>query len=100
MQIDRQRCIASSAALAAAASTSGASGSPDAREIPKRRLGRTYERVSIVGMGGFHIGKPDIPDADAIEFVHRGVDRGITFLDDDGWVARSAEVAIAIASSR
>ena len=51
-------------------------------EIPKRRLGRTNQQVSIVGMGGFHLGKPDLPDADAIKLVHAGVDRGITFLDN------------------
>ena len=51
-------------------------------EIPKRRLGRTNERVSLIGMGGFHIGKPDIPDADAIKLIHTGIDRGITFMDN------------------
>jgi hypothetical protein len=51
-------------------------------EIPKRRLGRTNQEVSIVGMGGFHLGKPDIPDGDAIKLIHSGIDRGITFLDN------------------
>ncbi len=87
MHIDRQRFIASAAALAGAPSLVGASGRAGAvgarsQEIPKRRLGRTNERVSLVGMGGFHIGKPDIADAAAIELIHRGIDRGITFLDN------------------
>ncbi len=93
MHIDRQRFIASAAAFAGASSLSaeqtraagaavtGQAGS-GTRAIPKRRLGRTNERVSIVGMGGFHIGKPDIPDAAAIKLIHSGVDRGITFLDN------------------
>ena len=51
-------------------------------EIPKRRLGRTNESVSMVGLGGFHIGKPDIPDGDAIKLIHAAIDRGITFLDN------------------
>lgn len=51
-------------------------------QIPKRRLGRTDEHVSIVGLGGFHIGKPDIPDADAIGLIHAAIDRGITFMDN------------------
>ncbi|GAC1408242.1 MAG: aldo/keto reductase [Candidatus Velthaea sp.] len=51
-------------------------------EIPKRRLGRTNEHVSIIGLGGFHIGKPDIPDGDAIQLIHRAIDRGITFMDN------------------
>ena len=51
-------------------------------DLPMRRLGRTNERVSSIGMGGFHLGKPDLPDADAIELIHAGIDRGITFLDN------------------
>ena len=51
-------------------------------EIPKRRLGRTNEHVSMVGLGGFHIGKPDIADGDAIKLIHSAIDRGITFLDN------------------
>jgi aryl-alcohol dehydrogenase-like predicted oxidoreductase len=50
--------------------------------LPTRRLGRTNERVSIIGMGGFHLGKPDMPDLDAIKLIHAGIDRGITFLDN------------------
>jgi aryl-alcohol dehydrogenase-like predicted oxidoreductase len=50
--------------------------------MPKRRLGRTGEEVSIIGMGGFHIGHPYQPDNDAIELIHSGIDRGITFLDN------------------
>ncbi len=50
--------------------------------IPRRRLGRTDEQVSLIGMGGFHIGHPYVPDNDAIELIHAGIDRGITFLDN------------------
>jgi aryl-alcohol dehydrogenase-like predicted oxidoreductase len=38
--------------------------------------------VSIVGMGGFHIGKADLPAADAVALIHAGIDRGITFMDN------------------
>jgi len=51
-------------------------------EVPKRRLGRTGERVSLVGMGGFHIGHPYTPDNDAINLIHAAIDRGITFMDN------------------
>ncbi len=50
--------------------------------IATRRLGRTNEQVSMIGLGGFHIGKPSMPDADAIELMHGAVDRGITFFDN------------------
>jgi len=36
----------------------------------------------MVGMGGFHIGLPSMPDRDAIALIHSAIDRGITFLDN------------------
>ena len=50
-------------------------------DMPYRALGRTGEQVSLIGMGGFHIGKPDM-DAEGIRLIHAGVDRGINFLDN------------------
>jgi aryl-alcohol dehydrogenase-like predicted oxidoreductase len=50
--------------------------------MPKRRLGRTDEEVSLIGLGGFHIGHPFTPDNDAIALIHESIDRGITFLDN------------------
>ena len=47
-----------------------------------RRFGRTDEMVSAIGMGGFHLGKGAVTDAEAVRLVHEGVDRGITFLDN------------------
>ena len=50
-------------------------------EMPYRQLGSTGEEVSLVGMGGFHIGKPDT-DAEGIKLIHTGIDRGINFMDN------------------
>ncbi len=50
--------------------------------IPYRTLGHTGEKVSCIGMGGFHLGKKEVAEADAIRLVHSGVDRGINFLDN------------------
>jgi aryl-alcohol dehydrogenase-like predicted oxidoreductase len=50
-------------------------------EMPYRMLGRTGEEVSLIGMGGFHIGKPD-SDAEGIKLIHTGIDRGINFMDN------------------
>ncbi len=47
-----------------------------------RQLGRTGERVSALGLGGFHIGRSQISEADAIQLMHQAVDRGINFLDN------------------
>jgi aryl-alcohol dehydrogenase-like predicted oxidoreductase len=44
-------------------------------------LGRTGERVSAIGLGGYHLGHPQGPN-DAIRIVRSAVDRGITFLDN------------------
>ncbi|MHB1414201.1 MAG: aldo/keto reductase [Chloroflexota bacterium] len=49
--------------------------------IPYRTLGRTGEKVSLVGLGGFHIGlQPD--EQDSIRIVRTALDNGINFLDN------------------
>jgi predicted aldo/keto reductase-like oxidoreductase len=45
-----------------------------------RNLGSTGERVSAIGIGGYHIGVPD--EAEAIRIIRTALDRGITFLDN------------------
>jgi aryl-alcohol dehydrogenase-like predicted oxidoreductase len=52
-----------------------------AQEIPTRPFGRTGERVSVLGLGGFHVGVPDT-DAAAVRLVHAAIAAGITFLDN------------------
>ena len=46
-----------------------------------RELGRTGEKVSAIGLGGYHIGKQDDP-AESIRIVRAAIDRGITFMDN------------------
>ena len=46
-----------------------------------RVLGQTGERVSMVGIGGFHLSKPDDPEL-AIRIVRTALDNGINFLDN------------------
>ena len=62
--------------------TSVASAAPNSSEIPYRTLGHTGEKVSCIGMGGYHLGKKEVAEADAIKLVHAGVGRGINFLDN------------------
>lgn len=47
-----------------------------------RPLGRTGETVSAIGLGGSHIAKATVPEAETIRLIHAAVDRGITFLDN------------------
>ena len=38
--------------------------------------------VSAIGMGGFHIGAPNLADGEIIPLIHKAIDSGITFLDN------------------
>jgi uncharacterized protein len=49
--------------------------------LPTRVLGRTSERVSILCLGGWHIGSVKDPAA-AIRIMHAAVDEGLTFFDN------------------
>jgi aryl-alcohol dehydrogenase-like predicted oxidoreductase len=48
--------------------------------MPMRPLGRTGVHVSLMGLGGFHLGLPS--ESEAIRIVHQAVDHGLTFLDN------------------
>jgi len=50
-------------------------------ELPQRFLGSTGERVSIIGLGGFHIGTQS-DEKESIAIVRTALDNGITFLDN------------------
>ena len=64
------------------ARTAAATGSPGVTStgtdaIPTRPLGRTGARVSILGLGGYHLGTV-ASVTDAIRLVHEAVDAGVT----------------------
>jgi predicted aldo/keto reductase-like oxidoreductase len=46
-----------------------------------RQMGSTGEEVSIVGLGGFHIGKQKV-EAESIRIIQSAIDGGITFMDN------------------
>jgi len=50
-------------------------------EMPIRTLGRTGEKVSLIGLGGFHLGHI-AEEKDAIRLVHESIDNGVTFMDN------------------
>ena len=74
---------AGSVATAGAQSTpsSAATRRPESPNMIYRELGRTGERVSAIGMGGYHIGKQQDPD-ESIRLLRAAIDRGITFMDN------------------
>ena len=50
-------------------------------DIPTRPLGRTGVHVSMLGLGGHHIGRIR-DDNQSIRLIRKAVDRGVTFLDN------------------
>ena len=63
----------------------GSAGHVNTRpEIPGmvyRKLGKTAERVSAIGFGGYHLGKSTDAEAN-IRLLRQAIDSGITFMDN------------------
>jgi aryl-alcohol dehydrogenase-like predicted oxidoreductase len=66
---------------AAAGGPAGSSRSQDG-SIPRRTLGRTGEKVSIVGIGGHHLGRRYVEENVSIRIVRTALDAGVNFLDN------------------
>ena len=49
-------------------------------QVGRRTLGKSGESVSMLGLGGFHLGLPS--EKEAIRIVHAALDHGINFLDN------------------
>jgi aryl-alcohol dehydrogenase-like predicted oxidoreductase len=47
-----------------------------------RTLGRTGERVSAVGLGGWHLGFASIDEQLSVRIIREAIDHGVTFLDN------------------
>jgi uncharacterized protein len=48
--------------------------------VPTRPLGKTGENISIIGLGGYHIGTAE--ESEAISIMHEAIDNGLTFFDN------------------
>ena len=55
-----------------------------------RALGRTGVQVSALGLGGFHLGCPQLSSAEAVRLVRTALDGGLTFMDNS-WDYREGE---------
>jgi uncharacterized protein len=51
-------------------------------EMIYRELGSTGVQVSVIGMGGAHLGRPTVTEDEALRLIHAALDRGINFLDN------------------
>jgi aryl-alcohol dehydrogenase-like predicted oxidoreductase len=47
-----------------------------------RKLGRTGESVSLIGLGGAHLSRAPMTQESAVKLIHAALDRGINFLDN------------------
>jgi uncharacterized protein len=69
------------AALAAALPSGAVPSGKSSVDMPYRKLGRTGENVSLLGIGGAHLGKPKT-DAEAVRIVRTAIDNGVNFMDN------------------
>src|SRR5262249_20127324 len=53
---------------------------PGKGDMLYRQFGKTGENVSVIGLGGSHIGQTE--EALAIRIVRTAIDRGLTFMDN------------------
>jgi predicted aldo/keto reductase-like oxidoreductase len=87
LQMHRREFLRTSAAAALLASLDQRPtfADPAGGAIPYRTLGHTGEKVSILGLGGAHIGEHYVAEDLAIKIVRTGIDAGVNFLDN-AWV--------------
>src|SRR5271165_1327227 len=82
--LDRRTFLQAGAAGLAAASLAASAQAAQEKSpggVPLRPLGRTGEKVTMIGLGGFHAAVPE-PESASLRLIQRAVDEGITFLDN------------------
>lgn len=81
MDSSRRRFMSASALALLADQVVAQTSSASATGLPTRLLGRTGVRVSIIALGGWHIGAVK-DDNEAIRIMHTAIDEGLTFFDN------------------
>ena len=80
--VSRRKFIGMTAATFLVGSSLPAGATPDKKNgIPYRTLGRTGESVSMVGIGGYHLGKQS-DSQESIHIIRTAIDEGVNFLDN------------------
>ena len=80
--MDRRDFLRKSAVASFAASLNPQLTRGSVQSVPLRALGRTGEKVSMVGIGGYHLGGPSVEEQEAIRIVRTALDNGVNFLDN------------------
>ena len=80
--VSRRSFLKSATAAAVFGATSSHTLMAETKEgMPQRALGRTGEKVSAIGLGGYHIAK-QAEEAESITIIRSAIDRGLTFMDN------------------
>jgi len=80
--LSRRNFLKTTLAASLAAGLGAPAWAADQRNgIPYHTLGRTGEKVSMLGLGGYHAGVPFL-ESDSIALIRAAVDAGINFLDN------------------
>ncbi len=69
------------ASLLMAGTLSGSAAADRKNGIPYRPLGRTGEKVSVIGLGGYHLARQSTTE-ESIRIIRTGIDEGLNFLDN------------------
>ena len=85
-ELDRRSFFKAAAATTLTATLGGvrddwAKAAESFGEIPKRTLGRTGLKVTMMGIGGHHADLPQ-NEAETIAIIHRALDLGVNFFDN------------------
>src|SRR5215470_19712910 len=76
-----RRDFLKTAAAATVVTSLGKPLSHGADTFPYRTLGHTGEKVSLIGLGGFHLGHQS-DEQESIRIIRSGLDAGVNFLDN------------------
>jgi predicted aldo/keto reductase-like oxidoreductase len=80
--MQRREFLKSAAITALASKLTRPAEAMDASGMPYRTLGRTGVKVSLVGLGGHHIGRSYVSQDESTRIIRTGLDSGINFLDN------------------
>src|SRR5215472_6009524 len=76
-----RRDFLKTAAAATVATSLATKFSNAADSLPYRVLGHTGEKVSLIGLGGYHLGGQS-DEQESIRIIRAGLDQGVNFLDN------------------
>jgi len=79
--MDRRRFLQTAAATTIMTSLSKKLSHAETGTVPTRPLGRAGEKVSMVGLGGYHIGMQS-DEQESMRIIRTALDNGMNFLDN------------------